>query len=175
MLKFTCMALIGRARLDRPGSIWGAPIPVLSNRKYLPIVDKKGALDRLGRSNRARPFSNNKSNCSRRPLHTLLKSIVLLCFIQLPSGLQDRVREYYIIHPQFIIFYGQYLFLFITSKGVVNMLHLFCLKIFSHFRDMKFVYPIIEFHSSLLTMCQLFISKCTLLIGLRFELLQSQN
>ena len=49
------VTLSGRARLKLPQSIWGAPIPVLTNRKYLPIVDKKGALDRLGRSNRARP------------------------------------------------------------------------------------------------------------------------
>ncbi len=37
---------IGRVRLKSPGLIWGAPIPVLTNRKYLPIVDKKCALDR---------------------------------------------------------------------------------------------------------------------------------
>ncbi len=35
---------IGRARLKLPGSIWGAPIPVLSNTKYLPIVDKRALL-----------------------------------------------------------------------------------------------------------------------------------
>ena len=29
----------------------------------------------------------------------LKKSFVLLCFIQLQSGLQDRDPEYYIIHP----------------------------------------------------------------------------
>ncbi len=45
----------GRAWLKWPGSICGALIPVLTNKKYLPIVDKKCALDRLGRSNRARP------------------------------------------------------------------------------------------------------------------------
>ncbi len=50
------MDLTGRARLRSPGSIWGAPIPVLTNRKYLPIVDKMCALDRLGRSNHARPL-----------------------------------------------------------------------------------------------------------------------
>ncbi len=33
------------ARLKSPGSIWGAPIPVLTNRKYLRTVDKKCALD----------------------------------------------------------------------------------------------------------------------------------
>ncbi len=48
-------ALSGRARLKSPGSIWVAPIPVLTNRKYLPIVDKKCGLDRLGPSNRAQP------------------------------------------------------------------------------------------------------------------------
>ena len=49
------IALNGCARLKSLGSIWGAPILVLTNRKYLPIVNKRGALDRLGRSNRARP------------------------------------------------------------------------------------------------------------------------
>ncbi len=51
-----CEHTTGHARLKSPGSIWGAPIPVLTNRKYLPIMDKKCALDRLGRSNRPQPI-----------------------------------------------------------------------------------------------------------------------
>ncbi len=46
----------GRARLKQPQSTQSTPILVLTNTKYLPIMDKKCALDRLGRSNRAWPM-----------------------------------------------------------------------------------------------------------------------
>ena len=52
----------GQARLKSPGSI-----PVLTNRKYLPIVDKKCTLDRLGRSNRARPIVTH-AHCMMHPI-----------------------------------------------------------------------------------------------------------
>ena len=38
----------GRARLKSPGSIWGAPILVLTDRKYLPIVHKRWEFGRPG-------------------------------------------------------------------------------------------------------------------------------
>ncbi len=41
--------------LGQSGAALWWPIPILTNRKYSPIVDKKCALDRLGRSNRAQP------------------------------------------------------------------------------------------------------------------------
>ncbi len=46
----------GRARLKSPGSVWGAQIPVLTNRKYLPVMDKRGTFSRPRRCNRARPM-----------------------------------------------------------------------------------------------------------------------
>ncbi len=46
----------GRARLSWPGSMWGAPAPVLSNRKYLTIVYKRIDLERSGHDKRARPM-----------------------------------------------------------------------------------------------------------------------
>ena len=49
-------ARFGRARLSWPGSIWSAPTPVLSNRKYLTIVYKRIDLERSGHDNRARPL-----------------------------------------------------------------------------------------------------------------------
>ena len=49
-------ALNGRAQLKSSGSIWGAPIPVLTIRKYFPIVDKRGAFSRPVRSNCAQPM-----------------------------------------------------------------------------------------------------------------------
>ena len=48
----------GRARLSWPGSIWSAPTPVLSNRKYLTIVYKRIDLECSGHDNRAWPMQN---------------------------------------------------------------------------------------------------------------------
>ncbi len=61
-----------------PCTILGAPIPVLTNRKCLPIVDKKCALDRLGRFNRARPLSDHAQLERHR---ALLLSTTSKCFL----------------------------------------------------------------------------------------------